>query len=239
MMNNVKNKIVFITGGSSGYGKAAAKTFTKEGATVIIAARNENDLIIAKQETNCDSYIVLDVTKVEDWLKAEKFVIEKYGKIDILINNAGGGIAIKDTVDQTFENIDKIIALNLNSVVYGSKVFAKYMKEQKSGTIINVSSVCATHCWPGYSVYGAAKAGVLNFSKSLYVELQQDNVRVTCIIPAAANTKFAERSGQNIGKLVMTAQDVADTMLYVCNLPDTAVVEEVTVWGIDQIVNPL
>lgn len=239
MINNVKNKVVFITGGSSGYGKAMAKTFVNEGATVIIAARNQDDLLKAQKETNCDAFICLDVTKVEDWLKAEEFVMQKYGKIDILINNAGGGIAIKDTVDQSFENIDSIIGLNLNSVVYGSKIFGKHMKEQNGGTIINVASVCATHCWPGYSVYGAAKAGVLNFSKSLYLELQSNNVRVTCIIPAAANTKFAERSGQNIGKLAMTPQDIADTALYICNLPNTAVVEEVTVWGIDQVVNPL
>ena len=239
MGNNVGNKIVLVTGGTSGYGKATAANLIRDGAKVIIAARNETELKSVKSEINCADYIPMDVTKVQDWLKAERFIIGKYGRIDILVNNAGGGVAIKNTVEQEFDDIEKIIKLNLSSVIYGSKVFGKYMQKQKGGTIINLASVCATHCWQGYGVYGAAKAGVLNFSKSLYLELQPYNVRVTCIIPAAANTKFAESAGIKVGKLAMTAQDIADTISYVCDLPDTAVVEEVTVWGIDQVVNPL
>ena len=239
MVNSVKGKVVFITGGTSGYGKAIAATFVSEGATVIIAARNEDDLKNTQKEIGCAAYVRMDVTKVPDWLNAEKFVIGNYKKIDILVNNAGGGIAIKDAVDQTFEDIDRIISLNLSGVIYGAKVFGAHMKDQKSGTIINVSSVCATHCWQGFGIYGAAKAGVLNFSKSLYLELQKYGVRVTCLIPASANTKFAESAGIKVGKLEMTVQDVADTVLYICKLPDTAVVEELTVWGIDQVVNPL
>ena len=239
MLKSLNDKIVLVTGGTSGYGKATAQTLVKEGAIVIIASRNADDLKIVQKEINCADYICMDVSTVEGWLNAEKLIIEKYGRLDILVNNAGGGIAIKETTEQEFEDIDKIIKLNLNSVVYGCKVFGKYMKQQNGGTIINVASVCATHCWSGYGVYGAAKAGVLNFSKSLYIELQKYNVRVTCLIPASANTKFAESAGIKVGKLAMTAQDVADTVKYICNLPSTAVVEEVTVWGIDQVVNPL
>ena len=239
-MSELKNKVVLITGGSSGYGKATADLFVKEGAKVIIAARNEQALLEAKQETGCADYLSMDVTKYEDWEKAYDFVKEKYGTIDILVNNAGGGVAICDAVDQTPENIDKSIALNLNSAIYGSKIFGAMMKEKRDGTIINVSSVCAKEAWPGFAVYAAAKWGVLGFSKGLYVEMRPYNVRATCIIPASANTGFQRNANvPESGPMLLTPKDVAETILFTCKLPQTAVVEEVTVWGIDQEVIPL
>ena len=97
------------------------------------------------------------------------FISEKYGKLDVLVNNAGGGVAIKEVAKQTIDEIDAVIRLNLNSVIYGCREFADMMKSQKSGTMINISSVCARECWPEWSVYAAAKAGVLNFSKGMYL----------------------------------------------------------------------
>ena len=104
-----------------------------------------------------------------------------------------GGIAIKNVVDQTKAEIDRAIQLNLNSVIYAANVFAPIFQKQCSGTIINMSSVCARQCWPEWSVYAAAKAGVLNFSKGLYTELQPYGVRVTCLLPASAATRFQLR----------------------------------------------
>ena len=129
--------------------------------------------------------------------------------------------------------------LNLNSVIYASNIFAPAFMEQKSGTIINMSFVCARQCWPDWSVYAAAKAGVLNFSKGLYTELQAYGVRVTCLIPAAAATGFQKASGIADVNNILGGEDIAQTVLYICKLPVRAVVEDVTVWGIDQVVNPL
>ncbi len=232
-------RIVFITGGSSGYGKAMAGKFTECGDTVIIAARHDQKLTEAMHETGCADKFVMDVTLPSDWKKAYAYIMEKYGRLDILVNNAGSGVAIKEVADQSIEDIDRCIKLNLNSVIYGSRQFVPLMKKQKSGTIINISSVCARQCWPEWSVYAAAKAGVLNFSKGLYTELQPDNIRVTCVIPAAASTGFQNGSGIDEVNNILSVDDIADTVLYVCNLPSRAVVEDVTVWGIDQVVNPL
>lgn len=239
MMEKLNNKIVFITGGSSGYGKATAKALCEAGATVIIAARGIEALENAKKEIGCADIIVMDVTKYSDWEKAAEFVKEKYGKIDILINNAGGGVAIKDTVDQEVADIDKTILLNLNSAIYGSKIFGEMMKERKEGTIINFSSVCAKEAWDGWTVYAASKWGVLGFSKGLYVEMRPHNVRVSCVVPAAASTGFQKKSGIDDITAKLQVEDIAQTVLYICSLPQHAVVEEVTVWGIDQEVNPL
>lgn len=239
-MNNVKGKTVLITGGSSGYGKAMSKAYADAGAKVIIASRGEKDLKAAQAETNASAYFVMDVTKPSDWQKAYDFIIKNFGHLDILINNAGGGISIKHTADYDIETMDAIIRLNLNSVLYGCRQFAAHMRDRKNGQIINVASVCARQAWPGWGVYGAAKAGMLNFTKSLYLELQPHGVRATCLIPASANTKFAEEAG--LGKLPpmrLQADDVAQTALFISQLPAAAVIEDVTVWGIDQVVNPL
>lgn len=237
-MQSMKDKVVFITGGTSGYGKAMAEIFCREGAKVIIAARNGKVLEEVSHALDCEA-IRMDVTDYNAWLQAKEEIIRRYGRIDVLINNAGGGVAIKPIHEQTKNEIDGAIALNLNSVAYAAQVFAPIFIKQQEGTIINLSSVCAKECWPEWSVYAAAKAGVLNFSKGLYTELQPHGVRVTCLIPAAAATGFQCAAGiANENKLLSPA-DIAETALFICCMPKHAVVEEITVWGIDQFVTPL
>lgn len=181
----------------------------------------------------------MDVRNYDEWLNIKEYIVEKYGRLNILINNAGGGVAITEVADHSKETIDQTISLNLNSVMYGSNVFAPLLRKQQSGTVINVSSVCAKHAWKGWTVYAAVKAGVLAFSKGLYLELQPYGVRVTCLIPAQASTGFQKSSGIGEVKADLTTDDIAKAVLNICNLPNTAVVEEMTVWGIDQVCDPL
>ena len=213
-----------ITGTSQGIGKALAQIFLDNGHEVIGFDRQDAGITHERYTHFC-----LDV----------RGDLPEITDVEILINNAGGGIAIKETADLSVEEIDKTIKLNLNSVIYGSRAFADMMKEAKTGTVINVSSVCARHCWPGWSVYAAAKAGVLNFSKGFYVEMQPYNVRVTCVIPASASTGLQSACGIGETYDALMIEDIADTVMYVCNLPQRATVEDVTVWGIGQVVNPL
>ena len=234
----MNGKIVFITGGTSGYGKAMAKRFAQEGARVIIAARKQEELDAVSREIGCDA-LRMDVTDFAAWHSARAYVEEKYGRLDVLINNAGGGVAIKPVAEQTKVEIDRAILLNLNSVIYAANTFAPLFMAQRAGTILNMSSVCARQCWPEWSVYAAAKAGVLNFSKGLYTELQPYGVRVSCIIPAAAATGFHKAAHMDSIKAALQPEDIADTAVYIASLPDRAVVEEVTVWGVDQVVSPL
>lgn len=232
-------RIVVITGASSGYGKATAKAFKNNGDTVIMVARNLEKLESAKKEIGGDLAISMDVTKPEEWDMLVKTVKESFGRLDILVNNAGGGITIKEVADQSIDEIDAVIKLNLNSVIYGCRAFAGMMQAQKNGTMINISSVCARQCWPTWSVYAAAKAGVLNFSKGMYLEMQPYNVRVSCVVPSSASTGFQSACGIGETTDKLLPEDIAETVLYVANLPQRAVVEDVTVWGIDKQVNPL
>ena len=232
--------VILITGASSGYGKAMAKKFADAGCEVIITGRIKEILEAVAKEVNAVAFVA-DATKTDDWEKLYNFILEKYGKLDLLVNNAGGGVSIKETSEQTIEDIDKAIALNLNNVIYGCRQFAPMFKQQKEGTIINISSVCAKHAWPGWSVYAAAKAGVLSYTKGLTTELGPYGIRVSCVIPGAGATNFdANANYTERGSVpALKAEDVADAVISVYNLPKHVWVEEIKVWGIDQIVSPL
>lgn len=232
--------IILITGASSGYGKATAELFCKQGYTVVITGRNVETLEAVASEIGAVPF-ACDATLPEDWQKLCDFIETEYGRIDLLINNAGGGVAIKGIAEQSFDEIDRSIRLNLNSVIYGCGVFAPMFEKQKRGTIINISSVCAKHAWQGWSVYAAAKSGVLTFTKGLAVELAPHGVRVTCIIPGAGDTNFDRNAGFGERGSVpgLKAGNIAETIFALYSLPDNVWVEEATVWGIDQVVIPL
>lgn len=234
------NDVILITGGSSGYGKATAKRFAKEGVQVIITGRDSDRLEAAAKEIGAVPFIS-DAANPSDWAKLRTFIEDRFGRLDLLLNNAGGGVAIKPTAEQAVEDIDRSISLNLNSVIYGCREFAPMFADQKSGTIINISSVCAKQAWPGWSVYAAAKWGVLGFTKGLATELGPLGVRVTCLIPGAGDTNF-DRNANFTGRGSvpgLKAEDIADAIYSVYKLPPHVWVEETTIWGIDQVVIPL
>ena len=233
------NKTVIITGGTAGYGLATAKAFKKAGYTTLITGRDLSRLEKAQKESGADFIFVQDVKSYDGWVELKTYADLVLGKLDVLVNNAGGGVAIRPIEEQTKETIDEIIALNLNSVIYASQIFAADMKSRGSGTIINISSVCATHAWANWSVYAAAKAGVLNFTKGLQTELQPFGVRASCVIPASASTNFQSAASLGETNDSLQTDDIASTVLFVAEMPPRAIVEDVTVWGISQAVQPL
>lgn len=232
-------KTVIITGATSGYGLATAKKFKENGYTTIIVSRDEKKTKDCFEKYGFDDYFVMDVTDYSKWTELKDYVIKKYSKLDVLVNNAGGGVCIDDAENQTKESIDKCILLNLNSIIYSANVFDRVFKEQGFGTVINISSVCAKHSWRGWSVYAAAKAGVLNFTKGQYVELRPYGARATCIIPAAAATGFQASAGIGEESQTLQTRDIADAVFFAAEMPSGAFVEEMTVWGISQDVQPL
>jgi NADP-dependent 3-hydroxy acid dehydrogenase YdfG len=240
-VQDLRDKVVVITGATSGFGRATAEIFYKQGAQVLAAGRNENRLQRVKQEIGDIDYFRIDVTKPNEWQKLYDHVVSRYGRIDILVNNAGGAIELKEITEQSTETIDAIIALNLNSVIYGSRIFATLMKMKKSGTIINISSACATEAWPKFGAYSAAKAGVVAFSKGLYLELRPFGIRVTSIIPGAGRTNFSKNAGipEPDTPFVLEAKDMAEVIYHVCSMPQHIEVEEYRFWGTDQEVIPL
>ena len=241
MLRSVKDQVVVITGGSSGYGKATARRLVEEGAKVTVTGRDESALQRASDEIPGLETFRADASKWEDWQQLHARVMERHGRIDVLVNNAGSGLAIVDTVDQKREVVDEIIAGNLTSTVYGSMIFGKQMQRQRSGTIINISSACATEAWPGFSVYAAAKTGVVSLTKGLYTELRPHNVRVTVVIPGAGATNWSKNAGlpEPPSPYLLTGEDLAEVILHICQMPEHVAIEEYRVWGMDQEVIPL
>jgi NADP-dependent 3-hydroxy acid dehydrogenase YdfG len=240
-MQDLKNRIILITGAGSGFGKATAEKFYRSGAIVVATGRDIDKLDIVKKEIGDIDIFRADVKKTKDWEKLHTYIKEKYGKLDILVNNAGGAVTVKETVEQRMEDIDSIISLNLNSVVYGCKLFGKLMKENNHGTILNISSACATEAWPNFSIYAAAKAGVVALSKGLYTELRPFNVRVTAVIPGAGRTNFSKNAGlpEPDSPFKLEAQDMAEVIHHICSMPQHIYVEEYRFWGMDQEIIPL
>ena len=240
-MQDLRDNVVVITGATSGFGRATAEMFYERGARVLAAGRNKKRLERAKEEIGDIDYFEIDVTKPDDWNKLCEHVVSRHGRIDILVNNAGGAIELKEITEQDTETIDAIIALNLNSVIYGSRIFAMLMKKQRSGTIVNISSACATEAWPKFGAYSAAKAGVVAFSKGLYIELRPFGIRVTSIIPGAGRTNFSKNAGiaEPDTPFVLEAKDMAEVIYHVCSMPQHIEVEEYRFWGTDQEVIPL
>ena len=229
---------ILITGGSGGFGKATARLFADRGERVWITGRDQARLESAADEIGAEGWIRADAGSCEDWQRVHERLMTEMDGLDLLVNNAGGGVNLVPFAEMSVEDIEASIRINLLGTMYGCRVFAPDLIRQGGGTIINVSSVCARHGWPTYTAYSAAKAGVLEFSKALYAELRPHGIRVTTLIPAAGATNFSVNANEVPSHHELQAEDVAQAIADVFYLPRHVVIEDMTVWGIDQEILP-
>jgi len=181
-MKRLKEKVALITGSASGIGEATARLFAAEGANVVMTdIQDKRGMKIAK-EIGAD-YLHVDVSKETDVVKAIDYVIEHHGCLDCMFNNAGiaGAVGALDSV--TVEMFDRTIAVNLRGVFLGTKYAGIVMSKQGNGSIINTASTAAIRTGYGNHIYSASKAGVLQFTKSVAMELGEKNIRVNCVLP--------------------------------------------------------
>lgn len=232
---------VIVTGGSSGYGKGMAAELVKAGMDVWITGRTPEKLKVAARETGAQA-IVADVTNGADWDR----VFEAVGEVDVLVNNAGGGICIAPLAEQEDASIGKSISANLTGAIMGSARAARIMSRRKAGMIVNISSVCACHAWPGWSVYTAAKAGLLKFSHALYTEMRPFGVKVTCVIPSWGQTDFNHAAGitgasedDSLAARCMSPKQMGEFILGLIRLPAELTVPEVTIQPMVQEIVPM
>ena len=239
---NLINKIAIVTGASSGFGVGIARELVNAGAKVWIVARSADKLEKSAKEIGAKA-IVADVTKPADWDRLISQVMTEDKTIDILVNNAGGAISAAEVDNQSDEQIRDSIALNLTSAIFGSSRVAAIMKSQKSGTIIQMSSICAKQCWPGWSVYGAAKAGLEQFSRGLYTEMRPHNVRAVFVTPSWGATDFGKsvdlpEPEPALEEKMIQPKDIGQLIVSICTLPDHLVIPEVTVLPMVQEIVP-
>ncbi len=194
-------KVVIVTGGTAGIGKAAVKEFLREGAFCAVCGRNKEKIDAFVKEMP-ERYTLAMQADVSDKLQMEKFaktVFGKFGRIDVWVNNAGVDIK-KSFMDYTDEDWDQIQGINLKGIWDCCRIAASYMIKQNSGVIINISSYASKIPHAGGAIYAASKAGVSSLTKTLAAELAPYHIRVVGIIPGMIKTGISEENIRENGK---------------------------------------
>lgn len=244
MAESLKGKVAVISGVGSGFGKATAELFAAaDQVNLVLIDRNEAAL--KATAGNCEASgsqvvaLASDVTKPETFERALEAALTSFGKVDFLINYAGGALKVAPIEEMDDEINRRIIDLNLTSTIMSCRTFTPQFKQQGFGKIINVSSACDRRSWPGWSVYSAAKAGVNAFTKCLYTELRPHGIAVTLLVPGGSNTGF-QSAAAGVDKfewdeeLAVRPEHFADMVYQTCALTRGGCVSEMLVYGLAQ-----
>jgi len=228
----LNDKIAIVTGASRGIGKAIAQKFLTEGANVVICSRNIEAISRAAEELRnfCVEEktvraTVADISKKEDVLALIDFTLQEFERIDILVNNAG---VTRDTllVRMKDSDWDDVIRTNLTGTASCVRAVARQMMKQKSGKIINISSVIGLVGNPGQTNYAAAKAGIIGLTKSAAKELGRRNITVNAVAPGFITTEMTANLSQQDQENMMdsiplqrlgTPEDVAETVAFLAS----------------------
>ncbi len=231
-------KLVVITGASSGFGRELAKEFAKDGYPLLLLARRLEKL----EELNLDNCLCkkVDVTDKNAFAKAVKEAEEVYGKVDLLINNAG--IMLLGSIEtQNSDEWQKMLDTNVMGVMNGMQIVLNDMKERKCGTIINISSLAGVKAFGNHAAYCASKFGVMGLSETVRQEVCGYNVRVMRVCPGAVDTELiSHTTDKNLidgymqwkeatGAVNIRAVDVARTIKFAYELPQCVNLREIQI----------
>ena len=239
MTEGIKGKIVVVTGASSGLGEATARLLSAQGATVVLGARRADRLhSLAKDlEAGGGKALVLqtDVTRPEQVKALVDLAFQSYGRLDVMINNAG--IMPQAPLEQLkIDEWDRMIDVNIKGVLYGIAAALPHMQRQKAGHFINVSSVAGHRVGPGFAVYAATKYGVRALSEGLRQEAKPYNIRTTVISPGAVATELpntitdpaaAERVRAFYSQVAVPADSFARAVAFAISQPEEVDINEI------------
>lgn len=228
-MNNIKEKVIIVTGAGNGIGREIVKLLCKEGAYVIATDIKYEDVNKCIKEMNNNNIIglKLDVTSENDWVKCIEIIIKKYDKIDVLVNNAGIVGKNLKLHEHTIEDWNKVIEINLTGPFLGMKHIIPIMMKNKKGSIINISSVSGMIGLKNRSAYCSSKGGLRLLSKSAAIEYSKYNIRVNSLHPGYIETQSLKDNIDNdtlnhlkeITPLARlgTPEEVAKSVLYLAS----------------------
>lgn len=227
-MNKLINKVVVVTGASSGIGRAIAERFAAEGAAVVVAGRTLSKLLEVSRHIEarrgrahavaCDVTVEAEV----EHLMAE--AQKRYNGLDVLINCAG--VFLAREIDQTSaDDYARVLDTNLKGAYLTCREAFKAMKKAGGGTIVNLASVAGKEAWAGLSLYSASKFGLVGLSQALADEGTSHGIKVSALCPGAVNTPMAKNFGIPSDALIQP-EDVAEAALYLTLLPKNVVIKE-------------
>jgi len=235
-MQNIKDKVVVITGASSGLGEATARALAKNGAKLVLGARRMDRLKALAGELSLGDKAAVQ-TDVSDYAQVKHLVdhaVKVHGRVDVILNNAG--LMPLSPLDRLkIEDWDRMIDVNIKGVLYGIAAALPHMKAQKSGHIINVSSVAGHRVRPTSTVYSATKTAVRVISEGLRQEVTPYNIRTTIISPGAVSSELLESItekdiAQNLSgvrDMAIPADSFASMVLFAMSQPDNVDVNEI------------
>lgn len=239
MGDKIEGKVVVITGASSGLGAATARHLAAQGAAVVLGARRIERLeaIVADLTGRGAKAIALatDVTRAEQVKRLVDTAIERHARLDVMLNNAG--LMPHSPLQRLkIDDWDRTIDVNLKGVLYGIAAALPHMKAQKSGHIINVSSVAGHKVRPGSAVYAATKSAVRMLSEGLRQEVKPYNIRTTVISPGALDTELpsstteadiAENVRKFVGEFALPAESFARVVSFAISQPEEMDINEI------------
>jgi NADP-dependent 3-hydroxy acid dehydrogenase YdfG len=239
MENNIKDKVVVITGASSGMGEAAAKHLAQLGAAVVLGARRTDrieKLAYEIQESGGKALaIATDVTQRDQVKKLVDAAVEKFGRVDVILNNAG--IMPLSPMDRlNVDEWDRMVDVNIKGVLNGIAAVLPHMKSQKSGHIINTSSVAGHKIFSGSAVYSATKFAVRALSEGLRMEVKPYNIRTTIVSPGAVKTELLDHISEAdvqqankdfVGAVGLSPASFANLVAFVISQPEELDINEI------------
>jgi hypothetical protein len=235
-------KTAFITGATSGIGKATAEIFAKNNIRLILCGRRKDRLENLQEELSKLTEVTalqFDVSKREEVANAIKSLPENFKKIDILINNAGNAHGLSTIQDGDIDDWDAMLDINVKGLLYVSKAIIPQMIQNNSGFIINIGSVAGKEVYPTGNVYCASKFAVNALNKSMRLDLNPYNIRVSAIHPGLVETEFSEvrfKGDTERAKTVykdfkaLQAEDIADIIHFVITRPYHVNIEDLMVY---------
>jgi NAD(P)-dependent dehydrogenase (short-subunit alcohol dehydrogenase family) len=216
----LSSTVAVVTGGSRGIGLAIAAAFIAKGARVAITGRDQKHLDDAAARFPADAVLAVraDVGKADDARRALDAAVERFGGLDVLVNNAGVG-HVANVADMSADVWQTVIGTNLSGVFYCCRAALPHLTRRGAGWIINISSLAGNNPFAGGAAYCASKAGLNAFSEALMQEVRHDNIRVSCIMPGSVATGFSGRAENAGADWKIAPEDVADLVLGLVTFP--------------------
>jgi len=226
---NLKGKTAIVTGGTKGIGRAIAEALLREGLSVCIAARDQDQIDKAVSDLGDNAYgFACDVRDYEQVEGLFTYTIMELGGLDILVNNAG--IGIFQTVEETSaEDFRAVLETNVFGVFYCCREAIPEMRKRGGGYIINISSLAGANPHPRMAAYNASKFGLNGFSEALMQEVRHDGIKVSYIMPGSVNTEFGGDTATDEKSWQLTPQDIARVVVDLLHHDDRALPSRVEI----------